>query len=154
MQHGHASFLAIAALMFLTGIGIPLMATLNGGLGRQLASPAMATLILYVVGLVLSLGVVLVAGGFPAAQKYQSLPALETPPPFMKNQPDYKTLMKQLASNVRGFDIWGPDANITFNSYSDAFGKAVQNHTSFLDALKTVQTSTVGDMKKTGYEVK
>lgn len=91
---------------------------------------------------------------FPAAQKYQSLPALETPPPFMKNQPDYNTLMKQLASNVRGFDIWGPDANITFNSYSDAFGKAVQNHTSFLDALKTVQTSTVGDMKKTGYEVK
>jgi multiple sugar transport system substrate-binding protein len=91
---------------------------------------------------------------FPAAQKYQSLPALETPPPFMKNQPDYNTLMKQLASNVRGFDIWGPDANITFNSYSDAFGKAVQNHTSFLDALKTVQTSTVGDMKKTGYKVK
>lgn len=91
---------------------------------------------------------------FPAAQKYQSLPALETPPPFMKNQPDYNTLMKQLASNVRGFDIWGPDANITFNSYSDAFGKAVQNHTSFLDALKTVQTSTVSDMKKTGYKVK
>jgi multiple sugar transport system substrate-binding protein len=55
---------------------------------------------------------------------------------------------------VRGFDIWGPDANITFNSYSDAFGKAVQNHTSFLDALKTVQTSTVSDMKKTGYKVK
>ncbi|QDZ16341.1 ABC transporter substrate-binding protein [Humibacter ginsenosidimutans] len=91
---------------------------------------------------------------FPAAQKYQSLPALQTPPPFMKNQPDYNTLMKQLASNVRGFDIWGPNANITFNSYSDAFGKAVQNHTSFVDALKTVQTDTVSDMKKTGYKVK
>lgn len=91
---------------------------------------------------------------FPAAAKYQSLPALKTPPPFMKNQPDYNTLMKQLASNVREFDIWGPNANITFNSYSDSFGKAVQNHTSFLDALKTVQTDTVSDMKKTGYKVK
>jgi multiple sugar transport system substrate-binding protein len=91
---------------------------------------------------------------FPAAQKYQSLPALQTPPPFMKNQPDYNALMKQLASNVRGFDIWGPNANITFNTYSDAFGKAVQNHTSFVDALKTVQTDTVNDMKKTGYKVK
>lgn len=90
---------------------------------------------------------------FPAAETYQSLPALQTPPPFMKNQPDYNTLMKQLAANVRGFDIWGPNANITFNSYSDAFGKAVQNHTSFLDALKTVQTATVTDMKKTGYKV-
>ncbi|MHA7984383.1 ABC transporter substrate-binding protein [Rathayibacter sp. CAU 1779] len=91
---------------------------------------------------------------FPAAEKYQSLPALKTPPPFMKNQADYNTLMKQLASNVRGFDIWGPNANITFNSYSDAFGKAVQNHSSFLDALKTVQADTVSDMKKTGYKVK
>ena len=74
MQQGHASFLAMAVLMFLTGIGIPLMATLNAGLGRQLASPAAATFILYVVGLGLSLGVLLVAGGFPAAEKFRGIP--------------------------------------------------------------------------------
>lgn len=73
MQQGHASFLAIAVLMFLTGIGIPLMATLNSGLGKQLASPAAATFILYVVGLGLSFGVMLAAGGWPAASKFQGI---------------------------------------------------------------------------------
>lgn len=91
---------------------------------------------------------------FPASSKYQSLPALDTPPPFMSTQPDYNKLMAQLAGNVTGFDIWGPNANITFNTYSDAFGKAVQNKTSFLDALKTVQDTTVSDMEKSGYTVK
>jgi transporter family-2 protein len=73
LQQGHASFLAIAVLMFLTGIGIPLMATLNAGLGRQLVSPAAATFILYVVGLALSLGVMLALGGFPAAEKFRGI---------------------------------------------------------------------------------
>lgn len=90
---------------------------------------------------------------FPAAQKFQSLPALKTPPPFMSNQPDYNALMADLAANVRGFDIWGPNANVTFNTYSDAFGKAVQHHTSFQVALETVQRTTVDDMKKAGFKV-
>lgn len=59
--------------MFVAGIGIPLMATLNAGLGKQLASPTAATFILYVVGLALSLGVMLTAGGFPAAEKFQGI---------------------------------------------------------------------------------
>jgi len=91
---------------------------------------------------------------FPASSKYQSLPSLDTPPPFMSTQPDYYKLMADLATNVRGFDIWGPNANITFNAYSDAFGKAVQNKTSFTDALKTVQETSVADLKKQGYTVK
>ncbi len=73
MQQGHASFVGIAVLMFATGIGIPLMATLNAGLGRQLASPAAATFILYVVGVVLAFGVMMAAGGFPAAEKFQGI---------------------------------------------------------------------------------
>jgi len=91
---------------------------------------------------------------FPASEKFQTLPALQTPPPFMSNQSDYNELMAELAGNVTGFDIWGPNANITFNSYSDAFGKAVQNKTSFLDALASVQDATVSDMEKAGYTVK
>ena len=62
MQQGHASFLAIAVLMFLTGIGIPLMATLNSGLGQQLASPVAATFLLFGVGLVCAGLILLVAG--------------------------------------------------------------------------------------------
>lgn len=73
MQQGHASFAAIAALMFLTGIGIPLMATLNAGLGRQLASPYAATFVLFGVGALLALALVLVAGGFPAAEKFRGI---------------------------------------------------------------------------------
>lgn len=68
-----SNFLPIAALMFLTGIGIPIMATLNAGLGRQIGSPAAATFVLYAVGLALSLGVMLAAGGFPAAAKFRGV---------------------------------------------------------------------------------
>jgi bacterial/archaeal transporter family-2 protein len=74
VPQGHPNFVAIAALMFATGIGIPLMATLNAGLGRQLASPAAATFILYAIGLVLAFGVMMAAGGFPAAAKFQGIP--------------------------------------------------------------------------------
>ena len=55
-------FGAIAALMFLAGIGIPVMATLNAGLGRQFASPASATTILFGLGMILSLGLVAIHG--------------------------------------------------------------------------------------------
>jgi len=55
-----ASFLPIAALMFLTGIGIPMMAAFNAGLGQQLGSPIAATFVLFVVGVVLA-GVILLA---------------------------------------------------------------------------------------------
>jgi transporter family-2 protein len=73
LQQGHANFAGIAALMFVAGIGIPLMATLNAGLGRQLASPGAATFILYCVGLVLALGVMMASGGFPAAEKFRGI---------------------------------------------------------------------------------
>ena len=41
--------------MFLTGIGIPVMAALNAGLGKGLASPTAATAVLYLVGLAMAL---------------------------------------------------------------------------------------------------
>lgn len=42
--------LLYAALMFIAGLGIPVMAALNGGLGSKLQNPALATTILFVVG--------------------------------------------------------------------------------------------------------
>lgn len=59
-----ASFWPIAALMFATGVGIPIMATLNSGLGQQLGSPAAATFLLFGVGLFMA-GVVLLVSGQP-----------------------------------------------------------------------------------------
>lgn len=90
---------------------------------------------------------------FPAAMFAQSLPALNTPPSFMSDQPAYYALMKSIAQDVRGFQIWGPDASVTFNSYSDTFASALQNHTGFAQALNTIQTATVSDMQKTGFKV-
>jgi multiple sugar transport system substrate-binding protein len=57
------------------------------------------------------------------------------------------------AQNVRTFQIWGPNANVTFDSYTNAFGSALQNKTSLADALTTMQTATVSDMKKIGFTV-
>ena len=90
---------------------------------------------------------------FPAATFAQSSPALQTPPPFMSDQPGYNTLMASIATGVRNFQIWGPDASVTFSSYSDAFASALQNHTSFDAALNTVQNQTVSDMKNAGFQV-
>jgi multiple sugar transport system substrate-binding protein len=90
---------------------------------------------------------------FPAATFAQALPALSSPPAFMSDQPDYYALMKTIAQNVRGFQIWGPNASVTFSSYSDAFASALQNHTSFAQALNKVQTTTVNDMQKSGFQV-
>ena len=41
--------------MFLTGIGIPVMAAINAGLGKGLASPTADTAVLYLVGLAMAL---------------------------------------------------------------------------------------------------
>ena len=90
---------------------------------------------------------------FPAATFAQSSPELQTPPPFMSDQPGYNTLMASVAKGVRDFQIWGPDASVTFSSYSDAFASALQNHTPFTAALGKVQSATVSDMKNAGFQV-
>jgi bacterial/archaeal transporter family-2 protein len=61
------AFAPIAGLMFLTGVGIPVMAALNAGLGGQLGSPAAATLVLFVVGTVMAAVIVAVVGLPPRA---------------------------------------------------------------------------------------
>jgi len=90
---------------------------------------------------------------FPASLSNQSQDALKTPPSFMSNQPDYNTLMAQAAKGVRTFQIWGPNANVTFDSYSNAFGSALQHKTSLSDALTQMQQATVNDMKQRGFQV-
>lgn len=52
--------------MFLTGIGIPIMATLNAGLGQQLGSPVAATFVLFVVGVMLAALVLAISGDAPS----------------------------------------------------------------------------------------
>jgi len=53
--------------MFVAGIGIPVMAILNGSLSIKLGSPSLAATILFAVGGVFSLGYFFLSGGLPKA---------------------------------------------------------------------------------------
>lgn len=68
------SFLLAAFIMFLTGIGIPIMAAMNAGLGRQLENPGAATAILFAVALTLSLAA-LAWYGLPSADRFAGIEA-------------------------------------------------------------------------------
>ena len=59
-----ASFWPIAALMFVSGIGIPVFAAFNAGLGKQLGGPIAATAAAFAVGLAVAL-VLVTLSGFP-----------------------------------------------------------------------------------------
>ena len=72
MNSTHAAFWPIAFLMLAAGIGIPIMATLNAGIGQQLQSPVAATVILFGVGLVLA-GVALAFAGVPGAAQFRAV---------------------------------------------------------------------------------
>jgi len=61
------SFLAYALVMLLAGLGIPVMAALNGALGTRLQNPALATTILFAIGCALSIAYLFVSGNVPKA---------------------------------------------------------------------------------------
>jgi multiple sugar transport system substrate-binding protein len=90
---------------------------------------------------------------YPAATAGRSLPVLSSPPAFFPNQPDFYTVVKQVAPDARSFPMWGPNVTVTFSSYTDSFGKAMQSNSPFSGALDTMQNSTVADMKKLGMNV-
>ncbi len=54
-----------ALLMLAAGLGIPVMAALNGNLGTRLNSPSFATTILFIVGGLIALGYLLLSEGIP-----------------------------------------------------------------------------------------
>ncbi len=54
--------LLLSAIVFAAGIGVPIMAAINAGLGARLASPTLATAILMLVGLILSVAYLMVQG--------------------------------------------------------------------------------------------
>jgi transporter family-2 protein len=72
MNSSHAAFWSIAFLMLAAGVGIPIMATLNAGIGQQLQSPVAATVILFGVGLVLA-GLALAFVGVPGVAQFRAV---------------------------------------------------------------------------------
>jgi len=60
--------------MVIAGLGIPTMAALNGGLGSKLQSPALAAVILLIVGLFVSIIYLLITEGLPSKFYLPSTP--------------------------------------------------------------------------------
>ncbi|MEN3356405.1 MAG: multiple sugar transport system substrate-binding protein [Mycobacteriales bacterium] len=89
---------------------------------------------------------------YPAATAGQSTPALSKAPDFMPNQADFYQTAKQISATAAAV-TWGPDVNVSYTSYRDAFGKAVQAKSDFAAALTTMQSATVADMKKLGFDL-
>jgi len=55
-----------ASIMLVAGLGIPIMAALNGGLGLRLGSSALAATILFFVGLAIALSYLIATEGIPS----------------------------------------------------------------------------------------
>jgi multiple sugar transport system substrate-binding protein len=89
---------------------------------------------------------------YPAAGDAQSGPALADPPAFMPEQKDFYAEAKTIADHAVGW-TWGPNVNVTYQAYKDAFGKAITTRTPFSAAVAEMQKSTVDDMRKTGFTV-
>ncbi|MCZ4119649.1 ABC transporter substrate-binding protein [Streptomyces sp. H39-S7] len=91
-------------------------------------------------------------GIYPAATAAQTGTALAKAPDFFANQPDFYTTAAGIAKNTAP-GAWGPNVNVAYSAFKDAFGKAAQNKSEFGGALGTVQKTTVADMTKQGFKV-
>ena len=67
-----AGFTAIALMMIVVGMGIPVTAALNAGLGTHIQSPVAASVILFAVGLVMT-AIVLAFVGLPSRGVFTGL---------------------------------------------------------------------------------
>lgn len=61
-------------IMLIAGIGIPIMGAMSGGLGARLQSPALAAVILFVVGFVLSIMFLFFVEGVPKSIPKEPIP--------------------------------------------------------------------------------
>jgi transporter family-2 protein len=68
-----SSFTAIALMMLVVGMGIPVTAALNATLGTHIHSPVAASTVLFAVGLLLTAAVLLFVG-LPSAHAFSAVP--------------------------------------------------------------------------------
>lgn len=92
-------------------------------------------------------------GVYPAATAGRTLPELDAPPAFFPNQEDYYSIIGEVADYTHSFEVWGPNANVTFNAYKDGFATALQNGTPMVDALAAMQKTSVDDLTSLGIKV-
>ncbi|MDK2770465.1 MAG: DMT family transporter [Sphingomonas sp.] len=66
---------AFAAIMLLTGVGIPILAALNGGLGARLGSPMAASMILFALAFLIAATGALLTGSIGQVRFTSDIPA-------------------------------------------------------------------------------
>jgi multiple sugar transport system substrate-binding protein len=92
------------------------------------------------------------SGIYPASTSAQLSGAFTNPPAYFSNQPDFYTRAAEIAKTTAP-SAWGPNVNVAYTSFKDAFGAAAKNKSDFGAALRTMQEDTVADLKKQGFEV-
>lgn len=90
------------------------------------------------------------AAVYPAAKKGQEL--LTTAPDYFSNQADFWQQATAISGTARGF-TFGPNVNVAYSAYKDAFDKAVQEKSSFTEALTAMHNATLADMQKSGFKL-
>ncbi|WP_419999489.1 ABC transporter substrate-binding protein [Streptomyces boninensis] len=89
-------------------------------------------------------------GLYPAATAAQK--ALKTPPAFFADQTDFYPTATKIAQQTAPGN-WGPNVNVAYQSFKDGFSKAAKSKGDFGTPLTAMQSATVKDLKKLGFEV-
>ncbi|MFJ4537221.1 ABC transporter substrate-binding protein [Streptomyces tibetensis] len=92
------------------------------------------------------------SGIYPAATNAQTSGAFLKPPAYFSNQADFYTKAADIAETTAP-SAWGPNVNVAYTTFKDAFGAAAKNKSDFGAALKKMQDDTVADLKKQGFGV-
>ncbi|WP_323181614.1 extracellular solute-binding protein [Streptomyces sp. NBC_00572] len=92
------------------------------------------------------------SGIYPAATAAQTSGALAKAPDYFANQPDFYTRAAEIAKTTAPA-AWGPNVNVAYTAFKDEFGKAAKAKSGFDTALSAVQSATVADLSKQGFEV-
>ncbi|MFJ5998613.1 ABC transporter substrate-binding protein [Streptomyces sp. NPDC092370] len=92
------------------------------------------------------------SGIYPAATNAQTSGAFRKPPAYFSNQADFYTKAAGIAKTTAP-SAWGPNVNVAYTAFKDAFGAAAKNKSDFVTAVNTMQDETVADMKKQGFGV-
>ncbi|WP_031039626.1 extracellular solute-binding protein [Streptomyces sp. NRRL F-5650] len=92
------------------------------------------------------------SGVYPAASDAQLGGAFTEPPAFFANQPDFYPQAAKIAETTAPA-AWGPNVNVAYATFKDAFGAAAKDKSDFGAALRKMQSATVADMRKQGFEV-
>ncbi|GGZ43241.1 ABC transporter substrate-binding protein [Streptomyces bluensis] len=91
-------------------------------------------------------------GIYPASTSAQLSDAFAEPPAFFSNQTDFYASAAGIAKTTAP-SAWGPNVNVAYTAFKDAFGAAAKSRSDFGAALGRMQDDTVADLKKQGFEV-